>query len=48
MGFIALSQNTFECKNLFSSVTDMEVVNLLLKTELEKGFVIGLFTIAPF
>lgn len=35
-GFITLPQGTFECKNLLSAGTDMEAVDRLLQSELDK------------
>lgn len=48
MGFVSLPSESFECPNLRSSSLDMEAVDLLLQSKLEKGFIIGPFTTPPF
>ena len=47
-GFVTLPLQTFECPNLRSCGGDMGAVDTLLQSELDKGFVIGPFTVSPF
>ncbi|CAG2221610.1 unnamed protein product [Mytilus edulis] len=39
---------TFECKNLLSAIRDPESVDMLLKQEIDKGYVKGPFSSPPF
>lgn len=45
---LGFPQETFECRNLLSAMLDPGSVDLLLQTEVEKGFLIGPFVTPPF
>ena len=42
-GIKSIPQSPFICKDLNSALNDMDAVDLLLKKEVDKGFVIGPF-----
>lgn len=47
-GFITILSGTFESPNIRSSAADLEAVDTLLQSELDKGFIIGPFSASPF
>lgn len=47
-GLITLPLTTHECRNLLSASTDVKAIDALLQTELDRGFIIGTFSVPSF